>query len=88
MKYVNAKAVLPEKLVKELQGYIQGGYLYVPADPGRQKKGWGELTGYRRELQLRNQKIIDAYRGGWSAEELAEEYNLSVHAIRKIIYGA
>lgn len=86
MKYVNAKTVLPEKLVRELQDYIQGGYLYVPAGPRQQKKSWGEVSGYREELKRRNQKIHKAYRSGWSVEELAEEYSLSVHAIRKIIY--
>ena len=31
MKYVNANAILPEELVKELQEYLQAGYIYVPA---------------------------------------------------------
>lgn len=31
MKYINAKAVLPESLIRELQGYIQAGYVYIPA---------------------------------------------------------
>lgn len=30
MKYVNANTLLPAVLVEELQGYIQGGYIYVP----------------------------------------------------------
>ena len=30
MKYINAKFLLPDALVKELQHYIQGGYLYIP----------------------------------------------------------
>lgn len=29
MKYINAKDLLPDALVKELQSYVQGGYLYV-----------------------------------------------------------
>lgn len=37
MKYINAKNLLPDALVKELQSYIQGGYLYVPADQAQQK---------------------------------------------------
>lgn len=32
MKYINAKTVLPPWLVRELQRYLQGGYLYIPAD--------------------------------------------------------
>ena len=30
MKYVNAKILLPDILVEELQGYIQGVYKYMP----------------------------------------------------------
>lgn len=85
MKYINAKILLPDRLVKELQKYIQGGYIYVPALK-EQKKHWGELSGYKRELQERNQQIIAEYRDGISAEELADKYFLSVYAIRKIIY--
>lgn len=85
MKYINAKILLPEELVKELQGYIQGGYLYVPADPARQKR-WGEVSGYRQELKERNRQILEAYQKGVPVDELAEAYCLSVYAIRKIIY--
>ena len=30
MKYGNAKVILPDALVKELQKYVQGEYIYVP----------------------------------------------------------
>ena len=30
MKYISAKDILPDSLVRELQTYIQGGYIYVP----------------------------------------------------------
>ncbi len=85
MKYINAKVLLPEKLVRELQRYIQGGYIYVPTDQAQQKQ-WGEASGYRQELQQRNQKIIETYHQGVSIECLAKKYSLSVYAIRKIIY--
>lgn len=85
MKYINAKNFLPDALVKELQSYIQGGYLYVPADQAQQKR-WGEASGYRQELQQRNRQIVEEFRNGISMEELAEKYFLSVYAIRKIIY--
>lgn len=29
MKYINATILLPDELVKELQEYIQGGYIYI-----------------------------------------------------------
>ncbi len=85
MKYVNAGNILPDPLVKELQKYIEGGYLYIPRDQAR-SRAWGEASGYRQELKCRNQKIVEEYRSGVSAEDLAERYCLSVHAIRKIIY--
>ena len=85
MKYINAAMLLPDELVKELQGYIQGGYIYVPA-VHEQRRGWGELSGYRKELHQRNSRIIEEYKNGISIEELAERYYLSIHAIRKIIY--
>ena len=85
MKYINAKTVLPPWLVRELQRYLQGGYLYIPADQSRPKR-WGEVSGYRQELQQRNRQIQQAYRKGASVEQLSGEYCLSVHTIHKIIY--
>ncbi len=85
MKYINARNILPDALVKELQSYMQGGYLYIPANQA-QKKRWGEASGYRQELQQRNRQIVAEFQNGTSMEELAEKYFLSVYAIRKIIY--
>ena len=85
MKYINAKDILPNALVKELQNYIQGGYIYVPTNQLHQKR-WGEISGYRQELQQRNQQIIEEFQKGSSVEKLSEKYFLSVYAIRKIIY--
>lgn len=85
MKYINAKEILPDKLIKELQEYVQAGYIYVPAK-NEQHKSWGELSGYRKELSKRNSIIISEYRNGASIEELADRYYLSIYAIRKIIY--
>ena len=38
MKYINANSLLPDKLVKELQRYIQGGYIYIPDDENAWRK--------------------------------------------------
>ena len=56
MKYINANSLLPDNLVKELQRYIQGGYIYVPVDE-KQRRYWGELSGYKEELRKRNSDI-------------------------------
>ena len=85
MKYINANAILPDVLVEELQKYVQAGYIYIPAKD-EQRKSWGELSGYRKELKRRNQRIVSEYRQGTSVEELADRFYLSIYAIRKIIY--
>lgn len=72
-------------MIEELQKYVQAGYIYIPAK-GEQHKSWGELSGYRKELEKRNEMIIAEYEQGVSMEELADRYNLSIYAIRKIIY--
>ena len=56
MKYGNAKVILPDALVKELQKYVQGEYIYVPIEQKKQKR-WGEVSGYRKELEQRNRQI-------------------------------
>lgn len=85
MKYLNAALILPKDLVEELQKYIQGSYLYIPAQKDRHKK-WGEVSGFRTELMERNIKIRQEFSGGASMEDLAESYFLSIHAIKKILY--
>jgi len=85
MKYFNAQIILPEALVKELQNYVQGEYIYVPVKQEQQKR-WGEVSGYRQELEQRNQQIKKEYQSGISMERLSEKYCLSLYAIRKIIY--
>ncbi len=85
MKYINANEILPDVLVKELQKYVQAGYIYIPAK-SEQHKSWGELSGYRRELERRNKAILAEYHRGVPIGELADRYCLSVFAIRKIIY--
>ena len=85
MKYVNANDILPDMLIEELQKYVQAGYIYIPVK-SEQHKSWGQLSGYRKELERRNKAIIEEYRRGVSIEKLADKYYLSIYAIRKIIY--
>lgn len=86
MRYINANEILPKELVEKLQDFIQGEYIYIPAIKD-QHKNWGELSGFRKEIDRRNSEIIQAYTSGNSIQELAESYCLSVYAIRKIIYN-
>lgn len=85
MKYIKANSILPISLIEELQNYIQGGYIYIPSR-NENKKGWGELSGYMREIEKRNKKIRMDYKHGKSLEELSKSYFLSIHSIKKIIY--
>ena len=85
MKYIKANSILPISLIEELQNYIQGGYIYIPSR-NENKKGWGELSGYKREIEKRNKKIPMDYKHGKSLEELSKSYFLSIHSIKKIIY--
>lgn len=84
MKYLNAKKVLPEHLLKEIQNYTQGNYLYIPVEEG-QHKNWGELSGCRAAIAERNEQITLQFLGGTTVKELSEKYFLSSNAIRKII---
>jgi Mor family transcriptional regulator len=84
MKYKNAADVLPEDLLKEVQKYAAGESLYFPKD--RQRKKWGEITGSRSFYNERNAEIKQKYVQKMSINHLAEEYNLSVETIRKIVF--
>lgn len=86
MKYKNAQVILPDALVKELQSYVQGEYIYVPVEQEQQKR-WGEVSGYRKELEQRNQKIKQEYQSGISINCLAEKYCLSLYAVRNMLFG-
>ena len=79
MKYKNAQAILPDALVKELQSYVQGEYIYVPVEQKRQKR-WGEVSGYRKELEKRNWQIKQEYQKGSSMDRLGEKYGLSIES--------
>jgi DNA-binding NarL/FixJ family response regulator len=86
MKYVKASAVLPEKLILEIQKYVQGETIYIPnSEPNRKK--WGTISGGRRLLDNRNASIKRAYAQGMTISELADEYFLSIETIKKIVYS-
>lgn len=85
MKYVSANNILPDKLLREIQKYVQGRAIYIPA-PGDCRKKWGQLSGQRDYLRQRNQQIKQAFRQGTSVEQLSLAYRLSEETIRKIIY--
>lgn len=84
MNYENAADVLPEDLLKRVQKFAAGKLIYVPETAG--KRSWGETSGYKRYLEERNQEIKEKFISGTTIENLADEYNLSVESIKKIVY--
>jgi Mor family transcriptional regulator len=86
MRYVKAETILPDNLVREIQKYIQGEYIYIPSENIARKR-WGEKSGNRDFLQKRNEEICDKYKSGYSMADLAKEYFLSIDSIKKIVYA-
>ena len=85
MKHSNASAILPEKLLLEIQQYVQGKLLYIPILKCNHKK-WGDITQGKLITSIRNDKIRSAFKSGNTIKELSEQYCLSPASIRKIIY--
>ncbi|PGL72212.1 CD3324 family protein [Bacillus sp. AFS055030] len=85
MTYIKATAILPEKLLLEIQKYVQGETLYIPKSEKGHKK-WGSRSGTRKLIDNRNKAIKEAFKNGQSIEQLAKEYFLSVETIKKIVY--
>lgn len=69
MDHINATKVFPLNLVKEIQKYYSGGYLWVS------KQGNEE----------RNEKICALYKNGKSIRDIDKKLNLSERRIRQII---
>jgi Mor family transcriptional regulator len=86
LKYINANKVLPEKLIAEIQKYVQGETVYIPKQEKEYQK-WGTSSGGRRLLDRRNASIRNSFNSGSSIQQLAEEYYLSTETIKKIIYS-
>ncbi len=85
MRYVNADTILPENLIKEIQKYIQGEYIYISSQ-GLKRKKWGEKSGSRKYIQSRNEDIRNKHKEGTTISDLADEFFLSIHSIKKIVY--
>ena len=84
MKYVNGKDIFPEALLKQIQKYVSGKAVYIPA--ADEKKAWGETSGYKRYILERNREIRNKFKAGACMEALSDEYALSSESIKKIVY--
>jgi DNA-binding NarL/FixJ family response regulator len=83
LKYQNAKTVLPDELLKEIQKYVAGDIIYIPGV--EERAGWGRANGARDRYTERNAEIIRLHRKGLDVYQLADRFHLSEYSIRKIV---
>lgn len=84
MNYRNAQDIFPENLLKQIQRYVSGETIYIPAK--NDKKAWGESSGYRAYLAKRNQSMKEDFADGLTIEQLTEKYCLSFDSVKHIVY--
>ena len=84
MSYIKAEEIQPEELIRQIQEYADGVYIYIPRKPGTRHL-WGQETDYKAELKLRNDRIRSDYAAGTSVVALSCKYHLSEKSIRRIL---
>jgi len=84
VSYIKAEEILPEELVRQIQEYADGVYIYIPRKRGT-RHPWGQETGYKAELKVRNDQIRKEYAAGISILTLSKKYYLSEKSIRRIL---
>lgn len=84
MSYIKAEAILPAELIRQIQEYVDGVYIYIPRKPGT-RRDWGQETNYKAELKVRNDRIRSDYAAGISVSALSQRYHLSEKSIRRIL---
>ena len=84
VSYIKAEEILPEELIRRIQKYADGVYIYIPRKPGT-RHTWGQETDYKSELKIRNDSIRSDYAAGVSVALLSRRYHLSEKSIRRIL---
>ena len=85
MRYQNAAELLPaEQTLEALQGYLDGGYLYIPRR-AEHRRAWGERTRRKEETPARNRAIFRDYTAGLGVDELSARYFLAPKSIQRIL---
>ncbi len=82
MPYRNAKELLPPELYARVHALVGEGLIYFPA---QDRKAWGEGTGARAELHVRNAAIRRDFAAGMSLGELSRKYHLALSTLRRIV---
>jgi hypothetical protein len=85
MQYINAKDILPQTLLMQIQQYVRGKVLYIPQYED-EKETWGGNTGIKSKLLNRNSEIRNKKLKGATIDELMLEYHLSYDTIKRIVY--
>ena len=86
MGYKKAAHVLPQHLLRAIQEYVDGEYLYIPRKE-ENRKHWGEVAPCRAQRGARNSEMAARRKAGWTVQQLAERYFLSEKAVYKILAG-
>jgi Mor family transcriptional regulator len=84
LNYKKGAEVLPARLLKEIQEYVDGSLVYIPKRSS--KAGWGFVSGAREALDQRNRKILNLFEQGETIEALSDRFHLGEDTIRKIVY--
>lgn len=84
MRYKKAQDLFPEEIIKLIQEYVDGEYIYIPRKP-EEKRAWGEVSKSREFLKERNEAIYREHLAGKKKGSLAEQYFLSEKSIERII---
>ena len=84
MRYIKAADVLPEELLREVQRYADGAYLYIPRSQ-ENRLSWGDRTRSKEETAQRTRDIYARFQAGEGPRELAGAYFLTEKTVRRII---
>ena len=74
MGYRNAQDIFPEELLRQIQRYVSGETIYVPAR--EEKKAWGETSGYQQYIRERNREIRQEFEQGKTIEQRMDRFAL------------
>ena len=70
MGYKKATHVLPQHLLRAIQEYVDGEYLYIPRKEENRKQ-WGEVAPCRAQRAARNSEMAARRKAGWTVPQLA-----------------
>ena len=87
MVYKNARGVLPDDLIEEIQKYVDGESIYIPAKT-EGKTEWGHRNGTKASYATRNAEIRSLFERNVPVSEISDRYYLSSDTVRKIIRAA